>query len=98
MSKRFEVRNDTSGRVTISTFSNRRSWKVSLLLMLRYGFYRRGPYVPPLTGEAVHPRFHRGKLIIASGWDNWFGYDWSSTNGETDIFLLDFYERHCRDR
>lgn len=98
MSKGFEVRDNASGRVTISTFSFWRSWKVSLLLMLRYGFYRWGPYVPPITDEAVHPRFHRGKLIIESGWDNWFGYDWSGTNRETDIFLLDFYERHCREK
>lgn len=96
MSKGFEIRENASGRIVISTFSFWRSWKVSLLLMFRYGFYRWGAYVPPITDEAVHPRFHRGKLVIESGWDNWFGYDWFATNEETDIFLSNFYDRHCR--
>lgn len=95
MNKGFEIRENANGRVCISTFGFWKSWKVSLLLMFRYGFYRWGPYVPPITDEAVHPRFHRGKLVIESGWDNWFGYDWFADNKETDDFLKKFYYKHC---
>jgi len=95
MQKRFELSRTAEGRVCISTFSAKGAWKVSLLLMLRYGFYRWGVYIPPLTDEAVYPRFHRGKLKIESGWDHWQGYDWFATNEATDQFLERFYYKHC---
>ena len=95
MSTGFTISKTAHGHVRISTFSFWKSWKVSLLLMFRYGFYRWGLYVPPITDEAVHPRFHRGKLVIESGWDNWFGYDWFADNDATDNFLRIFYEKHC---
>jgi len=66
--------------------------------MIRYGFYRWGIYVPPITDEAVHLNYYRGKLKIESGWDNWYGYDWFSSNKETDEFLIRFYEKHCRSK
>jgi len=54
--------------------------------------------VPPITDEAVHLNYYRGKLKIESGWDNWYGYDWFSSNKETDEFLIRFYEKHCRSK
>jgi hypothetical protein len=98
MNKKFEIGETVSGRVCISTFGYWMSWKVSLLLTFRYGFYRFGLYVPPITDEAVHPRFHRGALVIESGWDNWHGYDWFAGNEDTDKFLRLFYEKHCKDK
>ena len=95
MDKYFHIHKTANDRVVISTFSFLKSWKVSLLLMFRYGFYRWGPYVPPITDEAVHPSFLRGKLKIHTGWDNWEGYDWFAENEETDKFLIKFYEKHC---
>jgi len=95
MNKGFEISENANGRVCISTFSFWKSWKVSLLLMFRYGFYRWGLYVPPITDEAIHPGFRRCKLIIESGWDHWSGYDWFSDNKEADDFLRKFYYRHC---
>ena len=95
MKKEFEIRQIANGRLCISTFGLWRSWRVSLLLMFRYGFSRRGRFIPPVTDEAVYPRFHRCSLVIESGWDNWFGYDWFASNKETDEFLKQFYDKHC---
>ncbi|MFH2043868.1 MAG: hypothetical protein ABIK92_01835 [Pseudomonadota bacterium] len=98
MDKGFEFHTTHNGRLRISTFSFWRSWKVSLLLMLRYGFHRKGTYIPPVTDQAIHPSYYRGKMIILSGWDNWFGYDWLADNEETDSFLKVFIEKHCRNK
>lgn len=95
MRKEFQISTTHDGRPRITTFSLCQSWRVSLLLMFRYGFYRWGMYVPPITDEAIHLSYFRGRLKIDSGWDNWFGYDWYSANSETDAFLLRFYEKHC---
>lgn len=84
-----------NGRVRISTFSYWQSIKISFLLMFRYGFLRRGVYIPPITDEAVYPSYYRGRLKIESGWDNWGGYDWFASNTETDTFLENFFAKHC---
>ena len=95
MSKKFELHTTHEGRIRITTFGFWRSWKVSLLLMFRYGFFRWGSYVPPVTDEAIHLSYIRGKLKILSGWDNWFGYDWFADNVQTDPFIEKFYYKHC---
>jgi hypothetical protein len=95
----FELHTTGEGRVRITTFGVWRSWKVSLLLVFRHGFYRRGVYMPritEITDEAIHPSYHRGKLKILAGWDNWCGYDWFANDEATDAFLRDFYDKHCR--
>ena len=95
MDKEFEILKTHEGRVRITTFSMWKSWKISLLLMFRYGFYRWGIYIPPITDEAIHPNYIRGNLKISAGWDNWYGYDWFAANDITDQFLTDFYHKHC---
>jgi hypothetical protein len=64
--------------------------------MFRYGFFRWGVYIPPITDEAIYPSYYRGNRKIEAGWDNWFGYDWFASTPETDEFLLSFYEKHCK--
>lgn len=98
MDKEFEFHTTHEGRARITTFSFWRSWKLSLLLMFRYGFLRWGIYIPPFTDEAIHPSYYRGKLKILAGWDNWFGYDWFAANEETDIFLKNIYDKHCHSK
>jgi hypothetical protein len=94
----FELLTAEEGRIRITTFGVWRSWKVSLLLMFRYGFYRRGVYIAPITDDAIHPSYYRGKLKILAGWDNWFGYDWFADNEATNTFLRDFYDKHCHEK
>ena len=96
MSKDFEFLTTHEGRFRITTFGFWRSWKVSLLLMFRYGFSRKGTYIAPFTDDAIHPYYIKGELKIAAGYDNWFGYDWFSYNVQTDQFVKNFYEKHCR--
>ena len=96
MSPKAEISLAHNGRVRITTFDVWTSWKISLLLMLRYGFFRWGTYIPPITDEAVHPSYYRLKLKIHAGWDSWFGYDWLAENEATDVFLKVFYQKHLR--
>jgi hypothetical protein len=82
------------GRVRIVTFSGYESWKISLLLMFRHVFLRRGKYIPAFTDQAIYPSYFRGELEILSGWDIWYGYDWIASNEQTDVFLTRFYRRY----
>ncbi len=95
MNKKFEMHTSPEGRIRITSFSFWRSWKVSLLLKLRYGFHRDGKYIAPVTDEAVYPSYVKDELSITSGWDNWFGYDWLAGGAQTDDFLEKFYDKHC---
>jgi hypothetical protein len=85
-----------NGFARISTFSYSRRMRLALLLTFRYGFWRWGPWIPPITDDAIYPDFIRGAKRILAGWDNWFGYDFLADNAETDIFLRRFFEKHCR--
>ena len=62
--------------------------------MFRYGFRRKGFYVPPIIGEAIYPSYVRGKLEVLSGWDDLTGYEWIAENEQTDVFLNRFYARY----
>ena len=83
-----------NGHAWIHTRSAARAWRISLLLMFRHGFRRRGSWVPGIAGEAVYPDYRRGKLRILSGWDDCVGYDFLSDDEETDRFLESFADRH----
>lgn len=98
MSKGFEFLRTAEGRPRITTFSKWKAWKVNFLLTFRYGFNRSGSHIPAITDEAIYPSFVKDKLQIEAGWDNWFGYDWFSSNESTDEFLSSFYEKHCYKR
>jgi hypothetical protein len=65
--------------------------------MFRYGFWRWGPYIPPVTDEAIFPTYRRRRLKIHSGWDCWVGFDFLSEDDATDAFLLEFVDRHLPD-
>jgi hypothetical protein len=89
-----ELTKTAEGRVSIETESLKESWRISLLLMFRYGFFRWGIYIPPITDEAIHPNFVRFNLKICAGWDNWSCYYFFADNPQTDSFLLKFYNKH----
>jgi len=89
-----ELRTAANGYAWITTPSRRERLWLGLLLMFRYGFWRWGTYVPPITDEAIYPDFIRGKKRILTGWDNWVGYDLLANDPESDRFLRAFYERH----
>jgi len=89
-----ELRTAANGYAWITTQSRRERLWLGLLLMFRYGFWRWGTYVPPITDEAIYPDFIRGKKRIHAGWDNWVGYDLLANDPESDQFLRAFYERH----
>ncbi len=91
----FQVQTTADGRFGITTKSRFRAWRVTLLLMFRYGFRRRGVWILPLGGEGISPSFHRGELEISAGYDNWSGYDWGAENAASDTFLRTFYRDHC---
>ncbi len=90
----FDTLETAEGFYRITTFGVYKSWKVSLLLMFRYGFWRWGFYMPPIAGEGIFPNFRRGRLNIYTGYDDWFGYDWFARDAESDRFLRKFYEKH----
>jgi hypothetical protein len=85
-----------NGFACIETSSYLASWKICLLLMFRYGFRREGKVVPPITDQAIYKDYVKDELRILSGWDNLRGYDWLANDLRSDMFLRDFYERHCR--
>jgi hypothetical protein len=93
--KSVEIHIAANGFSWISTFSIWWYIWLSLLLSLRYGFWRKGSWIPAITDEAVHPDFVRGTKVIHAGWDIWSGYDFLAGNKESDVFLKRFYERHC---
>ena len=86
-----------NGHVWLHTESRRKAWKVSILLMFRYGFWRWGVWIPGVTDEAIYPDFRRGALRIHSGWDNWVGHDFLAANKQSDVFLTSFARRHFPD-
>jgi len=96
MNKKYRLDTTGEGRVQISTDSYLNSWKVSLLLMFRYGFMRWGIYLPSPSDETIYPSYYRGKLKVLKGWDNWSDYYWFADNEKTDFFLTKFYENHCK--
>lgn len=91
-----EIIKTHDGFVRIVTFSRYQSWKISLLLMVRHRFRRRGDYMPATTDQAIFPSYYRGQLEILSGWDIWFGYDWIASNEQTNVFLTQFYGQYCK--
>ena len=85
-----------NGYARITTFSRWQRTKLVLLLTFRYGFWRSGTSIPPITDDAIYPDFVRGRKRILAGWDNWFGYDFLANDPESDAFLRSFYDKHCR--
>jgi len=83
-----------SGHHWIYTESRMKASRIGRLLSFRYGFWRWGLYVPPITDEAIYPSYVRWHLKIYSGWDNWVGFDFLSANEYTDEFLEQFSARH----
>jgi hypothetical protein len=95
MTDEFEALITADGYFRIATFSRKSAMKESLLLMFRYGFHRWGAYILPIAGEGIYPSYHRGRLKILSGFDDWCGYDWFGLDEKTDQFLRKFYDKHC---
>ena len=93
--RRILLRTAASGFATISTLSYWSRTRLALLLMFRYGFWRWGSWIPPITDDAIYPDFIQGRKRILAGWDNWFGYHFLADNAETDLFLRKFFESHC---
>lgn len=92
---RVQVGRAANGFCVLSTFSHFTRFRLGLLLMFRYGFWRKGRLVLAVTDDAVYPDFVRGQKIIHASWDNWTGFDFLAGNAETDAFLHAFYLRHC---
>lgn len=86
---------NASGRVSLESQSYWTSWRISILLMFKYGFKRKGVYIPPVTDESIYPDYIKEGVKIYSGWDNWTEYYWSADNEEADRFLKKFYDKHC---
>jgi hypothetical protein len=84
-----------NGFAWLSTHSRREYWRLCLLLVFRYGFVRKGRYIPAITDEAIFPDYVRFGLRIQAGWDNWMGYDLLAANERSDAFLRRFYAKHC---
>ncbi len=93
-----ELQTAANGFARVTTFTFWQRIRLGLLLMFRYGFWRWGIWIPPITDDAIYPEFNRGKKRIFAGWDNWFGYDLIATDPDSDLFLRAFYEKHCRKR
>ena len=93
-----ELRTAANGYAWITTPSRRERLWLGLLLTFRYGFWRWGTYIPPITDEAIYPDFIRGRKRIHAGWDNFVGYDLLAGDAESDKFLRAFYERHVGHR
>ena len=85
-----------NGYAWITTHSRSEYWRLGFTLVFRYGFVRWGPYIPPITDEAIFPDYRRWGLRINAGWDNWMGYDLLAANERSDTFLRRFFLRHCR--
>ena len=83
------------GFAWVTAYSRLEYWRLSLLLVFRYGFVRWGRYIPPITDEAIFPDFVRFGLRIQAGWDSWMGYDLLAANERSDVFLRRFYAKHC---
>jgi hypothetical protein len=96
MGNEYELDASHDGRVIISTFSLARSWKISMLLMFRYGFLRFGLYLPPIADDAIHLDYVRVGTRILAGWDNWSGYYFLAASEKSDEFLRRFFQRHCQ--
>lgn len=95
---RIELSTAASGFAWVTTHSKRQRTRLGRLLMFRYGFWRWGAYVPPITDEAIYPDFIRWGLRLHSGWDACVGYDLLAANAKSDAFLRRFYVRHCGGR
>ncbi len=92
---RFLVGPAANGFTCIHTFSHLRRLKLGLLLTFRYGFWRKGRWIPAVTDDAIHPSFVRGRKTILAGWDQWMGYHLLANDKESDAFLRAFAARHC---
>jgi hypothetical protein len=86
-----------NGHVWIYAESKREFRRIRRFLMFRYGFWRWGSWIPPITDEGIYPDYRRGHLRIHSGWDIWIGFDFLSANTETDQFLDAFIRCHLPD-
>jgi hypothetical protein len=91
-----ELNTAANGLAWITTFSSRQSRRLSLLLMFRYGFWRWGIWIPAITDEAIFPDFVRFRLRVLAGYDHWMGYHLLADNPGSDVFLRQFYAKHCR--
>jgi hypothetical protein len=82
------------GLARVLTPSWLRRLRFGFLLVFRYGFLRRGRLILG-AGEAVHPDFVRGSLLIRSGFIDLSGYELVAANASSDAFLRQFYAKHC---
>ncbi len=56
-----------NGFTCINTFSHFRSLKLGLLLLFRYGFWRKGGWVRAVTDNAIYASFVHGRKSILTG-------------------------------
>lgn len=95
MDTTFQLIKTPQGRYRLTTLGADKAKLVRSLLSETYLFAQQGDTMPALYDEGIYPDYVRGDLVILSGWDNWYGYDWLADNAETDEFLLTFYQTHC---